>query len=127
MNWKQSFVFILLILLVSCVQMQMAQVKGRRDCLVKAVGYKDAYENDHQFDPYRWSRVLGIFWDDERRMGHAVAVYLFEGKIMVQGAGERRGGWTLTHDLRLKDDPLALAKLYAPGTPVREAYYFEDL
>ncbi len=113
--------------LVACASLQISHVQGRRDCLVKAIGFKDAYENDSRFEGYRWSRVLGIFWDDERRMGHAVCVYQFEGKLMVQGAGERRGGWTLTHDLRLKDSPVQLARLYAPGTPISSAYFFEDL
>lgn len=102
-------------------------IQGKRDCLVKAIGFQDAYNNDSRFDQYRWSRVRGIFWDDKRKMGHAVHVYRFGDKIMVQGSGEKKGGWTLSKDLSLMTEPLQLANLYAPGTAVREAYFFEDL
>lgn len=118
---------LIIIALTGCASMQVNSLEGRRDCLIQAIGFQDAYKNDKRFDPYRWSRILGIFWDDDRRIGHAVHVYRFEDSIMVQGAGEKRGGWTLTKNLKLMDKPLELARLYAPNTAVREAYYFEDL
>lgn len=115
------------LLLPACTSIQTAQLSGKRDCLVRAIGFQDAYNADRRFDAFRWSKVLGIFWDDKRRIGHAVCVYQYTDKIMVQDSAQRRGGWTLTRDLSLRSEPKVLARLYAPGTPIEDAYYFDDL
>jgi hypothetical protein len=99
---------------------------GKNDCLVQAIGFQDSYKWNKRFEPHRWTRILGIFWDKEKKLGHAVHVFEHSGKIMVQGAGDKKMGWVMTRNLSLKDSPKTLANFYSPNTGIVNAYYYED-
>lgn len=95
---------------------------GSKDCLVKAVGFSDAYKAANSLQN-RWARVLIVYWIGERT-GHSVAIYEASHGLMCYDSV--KGSWLLTRDKSLKDNPVALAELWAPNTySIREAFWFE--
>jgi hypothetical protein len=119
------FLALWLLQITGCSSIQYAGLEGDRNCLVNAIGFQDAYNADRRFDGHRWSKILGIFWDDERRIGHAVCIFEQWGELWAYD--KEKGQWRVTTDLALKDNPRALAELWSPKTAIREAYFFEDI
>lgn len=115
------------ILLMGCTaiktNIEWSTLAGKKNCLINAIGFQDAYSADKRFDKYRWSRVLCIGWRDGT--AHAVCVFHYKDSLMVYD--NTRGSWTLTRNLNLKDNSMALARLWAPNTGVILSYYMEDI
>lgn len=106
-----------LILLLGC-----SGPNGSKDCLIQTVGFSDAMRSSHKLQ-HRWNRVLVMYWHGVR-VGHAIVVFESPTRGLI-ASDNKKASWTLTMDRSLKDYPRILAELYAPGTDVREAYFFE--
>jgi putative VirB-like lipoprotein len=119
---KYILLFLSIILLSGCQTVNFLTLEGRRNCMVNAIGFQDAYNADKKFDPYRWSQVLAVFIEN-KKLGHAICVYQYKNRIMVYD--NERGSWTLTKDLTLKDKPEELAKLWMPSAKFKYAAYYE--
>lgn len=88
-------------------------------CLVYAVHQKMAFDANEKLDPYIWSRVLAIHFYN--KVGHAVTVFVYKNNTFVYNPG--LGSYPL-YDRPIYD-PLQLAEIIFPDTPIKKAYFLE--
>lgn len=88
-------------------------------CMVYAVHHKMALDANKKLEPYLWSRVLAIHFYN--KVGHAVTVFVYKNFTFVYNPG--LGSYPLYE--RPIYDPLQLAEIIFPETPIKKAYFLE--
>jgi len=88
-------------------------------CVVYSIYHKMALEANEKLEPYLWSRVLAIHFYN--KVGHAVNVFVYKNNTFVYNPG--LGTYPIYE--RPIYDPLQLAEIIFPDTPIRRAYFLE--
>jgi hypothetical protein len=88
-------------------------------CMVYALHHKMAMEANEKLEPYLWSRVLAIHFYE--KVGHAVNVFVYKNHTFVYDPG--LGSYPL-YDRPIYD-PLQLAEIIYPDSPIKRAYFLE--
>lgn len=88
-------------------------------CMVYAIHHKMAIDANEKLTPYLWSRVLAIHFYN--KVGHAVTVFVYKNFTFVYNPG--LGSYPLYE--RPIFDPLQLAEMVFPDTPIKKAYFLE--
>jgi hypothetical protein len=88
-------------------------------CVVYSLHHKMAMEANEMLMPYLWSRVLAIHFYG--KVGHAVNVFVYKNHTFVYDPG------TGTYPIYERPiyDPLQLAEIMYPDTPIRRANFLE--
>jgi len=88
-------------------------------CVVYALWHKMALDANEMLEPYLWSRVLAIHFYG--RIGHAVNVFVYKNNTFVYDPGL---GTRPIYERPIYD-PLQLAEIMYPNTPIKKAYFLE--
>lgn len=88
-------------------------------CMVYALHHKMAMEANERLEPYLWSRVLAIHFYN--KVGHAVNVFVYKNNTFVYNPG--LGSYLIYQ--RPIYDPLQLAEIIFPDTPIKKASFLE--
>jgi hypothetical protein len=104
-----------------CALNQVGCASTDKSCLVKAIGFNDAYRAEQGLS-YRWSKIVIVYWNG-KKTGHAFCCFESTRGIMCYDSA--RGSWLLTKDKDVKWYSRTLAELWAPNSDIRTAVFFE--
>jgi hypothetical protein len=122
MNCVPAFLLVLFffLLLPNYKEVETPELKILPDgCMVYSIHHKMALDANDLLTPYLWSRVLAIHFYG--KVGHAVNVFVYKNNTFVYDPG--LGSYPL-YDRPIYD-PLQLAEILYPDTPIRKAYFLE--
>lgn len=122
MKWWPTLLLLaaFIFLLPNYTEFEEPELKILSDgCMVYAVHHKMAMEANEKLKPYLWSRVLAIHFYN--KVGHAVNVFVYKNFTFVYNPG--LGSYPLYE--RPIYDPLQLAEMIFPETPIKRAYFLE--
>lgn len=88
-------------------------------CMVYSIHHKMALDANEKLKPYLWSRVLAIHFYG--KVGHAVNVFIYENNTFIYDPGL---GTRPIYERPIYD-PLQLAEIMYPNTPIKKAYFLE--
>lgn len=118
---------------VSVTDIRAKNQEDKNSCLVDAVVFQAAYNQNFRLKKFFWSKILIINWQKnpgEDTNGHALCVFVYNKNLSQNPFGDRLyvydyASGTKEVRLYLKDKPEMLAKYLFPMREILKAYYLE--